>query len=347
MRYAFLNFGCLFLFRKEGLRLRGQISLGEDIFETKPEPEIKEVEILPTFRELGEVYVADCELRNIRKAPDIKRTMNVDVPDKILNIPAGEVTPHTIVAILKPIINRGSVGQAKKVRTYLHAMFNFGMRIEFDLMSGDNRSFGISSNPVTPVPSPIRGTTTCDRWLDEKELKEVWFDLPNHCNFNSYMALRLAITCGQRIEECLKLRWDGLDGDVWSMGKTKNGKLHQIVLPQIAMDLLEEIREVNGHCEVAFPQTNATKLVMKSVTLSQAVRKMCKNTGMKHWTPRDIRRTYKTLNLKYGQQKSFLDLYQNHAMSDISTVAYVRYEYIKEKRLVAEAWQKTLTGILS
>ena len=86
---------------------------------------------------------------------------------------------------------------------------------------------------------------------------------------------------------------------------------------------------------------------MKSVTLSQAVRKMCKNTDMKPWTPRDIRRTYKTLNLKHDANIGMLNIYQNHARTDVASVHYDKYDYIKEKRIVAEAWNKTLVNILN
>ena len=101
--------------RKEGLKLRGQISLGEDVFNKEPanDPEPQEQ---GTLKDLWKLHIEDAERRGVRKAYDMKKAFELNVPIMLYNKPANEVTTQDIVGILKPIIARGSVGQSVKVR---------------------------------------------------------------------------------------------------------------------------------------------------------------------------------------------------------------------------------------
>ncbi len=330
--------------RTLALKLRGRIRKGEDIWDTKPEVE----PLAPaTVVELSGAYVAQLEARGARKAPDIRRILHKDVLPVIGDKVANEVTPYDIGAVLRPIIKRGSPAQAKKARSYMHSMFNVGMALEYDPMAElVGYRFDITSNPVTPVPSPVKGTTACDRFLTEAEVKRIWNELPNHMNFNSYMVWRLLICTGCRVEEIAYARWDQIDDNILFLPKTKNGRPHEVIMCETAMELIDEIGAVNGHAEVLFPQANSIRTPMVASSLAHAIRKMCKRTDIAHFTARDARRTFKTLNLKYGADKSHLDLYQNHSIADVSSKHYIRYDYLKEKQGVADAWDQVLQSIL-
>ncbi len=331
--------------RKRGLKLRGQISLGEDIWDTKPEVE----PLAPaTVRDLSDVYIQQLEARGARKTPDIRRILDKDVLPLLGNKIANEITPYDIGDVMRPIIKRGSLAQAKKARSYMHSMYNVGMALEYDPMAElVGYRFGITANPVTPVPAPIKGATACDRFLSEAEVKRIWNEMPNHMSFNSYMVWRLLICTGCRVEEIAYAKWSQVEDNILFLPTTKNGKPHEVVLCKTAISLIKEVRGINGHTEVMFPQANAMKTPMVASSLAHAIRKMCKRTNISHFTARDARRTFKTLNLKHGADKSHLDLYQNHAIIDVSSKHYIRYDYLKEKQGVADAWDRVLTCILS
>ncbi len=331
--------------RKRGLKLRGQISLGEDIWDTKPddtEPEIA------TLKYLCDAYTQHLSDKGTKRHKEIKRTLDADC-ESLYDKPACDITPQEIADVIRSVVKRGSLGQANKVRSALHAAFNFGMSADLDTLRDSNGSqFNISNNPVTPVPKPIKGTTVCHRFLNEAELKQVWETLDKYMNFNTHMAIKLILATGQRVNEVLSIRWEDIDADsVWTLPTTKNGKPHSVPLAQIALDLIDEVREVNGHCDVAFPKQNATYTYMSSAILSQAIQKMCKREGIAPFTPRDSRRTVKTLAIKYGIQKEAMDRLQNHAMTDVSSKHYIKYEFINEKREAMNAWNQVLTDILA
>ena len=74
---------------------------------------------------------------------------------------------------------------------------------------------------------------------------------------------------------------------------------------------------------------------------------MSQKTGTQRFTPRDLRRTVKTLAIKHGISKADMDLLQNHALGgDVSSKHYVRYEYLPERTVTVDKWGEVLTEIL-
>lgn len=59
---------------------------------------------------------------------------------------------------------------------------------------------------------------------------------------------------------------------------------------------------------------------------------------------RDIRRTCKTLMGELGISKELRDRIQNHALQDVSSRHYDRYDYLAEKRDALEQWERRLNG---
>jgi hypothetical protein len=63
-------------------------------------------------------------------------------------------------------------------------------------------------------------------------------------------------------------------------------------------------------------------------------------------TNRDLRRTWKTLAGKAGVSKEIRDRIQNHALQDVSSKSYDRWNYMPEKRAGMKMWDKFVTTML-
>ena len=63
------------------------------------------------------------------------------------------------------------------------------------------------------------------------------------------------------------------------------------------------------------------------------------NPEFKVFTARDLRRTCKTLMGEAGISKEIRDRIQNHALNDVSSKHYDRYDYLPEKRRALEIWE--------
>ena len=73
---------------------------------------------------------------------------------------------------------------------------------------------------------------------------------------------------------------------------------------------------------------------------------MLENTKIEKFVPRDLRRTFKTLTGKAGISKEIRDRLQNHALQDVSSLHYDRYDYLKEKRAAMDIWNDYFNDIL-
>lgn len=63
-------------------------------------------------------------------------------------------------------------------------------------------------------------------------------------------------------------------------------------------------------------------------------------------TNRDLRRTFKTLAGKAGVPKEIRDRLQNHALQDVSSKNYDRWNYMPEKRAGMARWDKYVRALL-
>src|SRR3546814_15666193 len=64
-------------------------------------------------------------------------------------------------------------------------------------------------------------------------------------------------------------------------------------------------------------------------------------------TNRDLRRTFKTLAGKAGVSKEIRDRLQNHALQDVSSKNYDRWNYMPEKRAGMAKWDKYVRSLLA
>jgi len=326
--------------RQEGLTLRKQIELGND-----PREQTKTK--VATLEELCDAYVDHLEAKGSKCSADVKRALRHDCKS-LYNKPANKVTPPEIADVLRKPVKRGSKGQANRVYSYLHAAYNWAMEADLDpLLEKNGTKFQINTNPVSAVRKPQKGSRALDRWLSEAEIKQVWGVLPKYTGPIPVAALRLMLCTGQRTQEVLGMKWIDIEDDVWTIPTTKNGKPHEVVLNEMALSTIKDLRKLTGHCEIAFLQKHAAKTPMDSNTLSNATRRMCKKEGIVRFTPRDLRRTFKSMAMKHGLQKDILDKVQNHAQNDVSSKHYVKYAFLNEKREAMLQWNEILVEVLS
>jgi len=117
-----------------------------------------------------------------------------------------------------------------------------------------------------------------------------------------------------------------------------------IPINNIAYDVL--INNPRLHDVFLFPATNG-KEPMRTDGFSQAATRLCKQISIDHFTPRDLRTTFKTLAGKAGIDKKIRDRLQNHALTDVSSKHYDRYDYLPEKRQAVATWNNYLERIIS
>lgn len=261
---------------------------------------------------------------------------------------AREIEPEEVTEVLRPIFERGARAMADHVRCYIRAAYSWGMKSELDYRNTSPRRFRLLYNPAAGIPTEpkVQGT----RWLDEDEYVRLyrWLECPDVPVHPSYpRAVQLLMLTGQRVEEIARLhvdQWDAAERIIdWS--KTKNLQPHVVPVPSIAAELIESITP-NAHGWF-FPSAKDPSKPVSHGTLYSFVWRQRDRGVIPSVTNRDLRRTWKTLAGKAGVPKEIRDRIQNHALQDVSSKSYDRWNYMPEKRAGMARWDKFARSLLT
>lgn len=292
-------------------------------------------------------YVAHLKEQNKPSWCDYEQQLD-KVADAIgRNLSARDVTPDDLLAVLRPIYERGKKSMADHVRSYVHSAFSWALKSEHDYRSASPRRFNLVSNPAANIPTEAKQVGT--RWLDEDDFLRLyrWLECPDAPVHPPYTrAVRVLMLTGQRVQEIAGLhidQWDAKERIIdWS--KTKNGKPHAIPVPALAAELIESIN-VNEYGWF-FPSATDPRKPVSHGTLYSFMWRQRQRDVIPLVTNRDLRRTWKTLAGKAGMAKEIRDRIQNHALQDVSSKHYDRWTYMPEKRVAMERWNQFVTALL-
>jgi integrase len=158
---------------------------------------------------------------------------------------------------------------------------------------------------------------------------------------------KLMLALGCRVEALSGLRWSEID---WKErlitippARSKNGAYWVIPINDIAYEVLINNPKLNN--DFLFPAKNGTE-PLRLDGYSKAITRTCKQFAIDAFTPKDLRTTFKTLAGMAGLSKEMRDRIQNHALSDVSSKHYDRYDYLKEKRHAMIIWNDYLQRVI-
>jgi integrase len=300
-----------------------------------------------TVADLFEAYVQHLKDAGKRSWKETEKGLNKIADTLGHNRPAREIEAEEIVEVIRPIYQRGKKAMADHVRSYVHAAYSWGMKSEHDYRRTPQRSFRLPYNPAAGIPTEPKKVGT--RWLDEEEFVRLyrWLECPDTPVHPPYTrAIRILMLTGQRVEEiaCLHVdHWDAAERIIdWS--KTKNSMPHAIPIPSLAAELIESIKP-NAYGWF-FPSAKDPRRPVSHGTLYSFMWRQRDRGVVPVVTNRDLRRTWKTLAGQAGVPKEIRDRIQNHALQDVSSKSYDRWNYMREKRAGMEKWDKFVRALV-
>jgi integrase len=311
---------------------------------------------LGTVKQLFEGYSSNMEASGKKSFREALRGLTVDaLPILGKDTPANQITSYQIKLVLHKVIKRGALVASNRLRSYLSASFTYGIEHDNDPSTMDSLiTFQLERNPVRDVPKTLKNEKPADRELSPDEIKQLW----NHFNPTQQFShiehtLKLVLaTGGQRIMEVSQAKWGEFDLNkaIWEIPgeRTKNGKTHLVPLNNLSLDLLDNVQAHNDGSPYLFPhKLNKDKHILLA-SISRATNRYTGNADNKfeHFNPRDLRRTCKTRMGELGLSKEIRDRINNHALNDVSSKHYDRYDYMTEKRTALNAWGKYLKQII-
>lgn len=321
---------------------------------TAPETSIAEP---ATIKQLFDDYISTQKKLGNRSYDKTNNRLNQVLTSKYINpaTPAKEITSFQIKRVLAEFIERGANAGANKIRANLHAVFNFGLFADNDPANINGKTiYGLDRNPVSVIPPQKRVDKALDRFLSWDELSELLRLLavtesacPIHPDF-AQLTLLCIFSAGQRPWEIMtntRDQWDEKNKTLTVPPHiSKNSDFHIIPLNKSATKILKRQRKKYPDAVFLFPG-NTKEGHLLSAEYSKQLRKFCKLTGFDKFTPRDIRRTFKTLAGDMGISAEMRDRLQNHKRPGVSAKHYDRYDYLREKRAIIEQWGKKLLAL--
>jgi integrase len=300
-----------------------------------------------TVADLFEGYVASLKAAGKPSWKEAEKGLNKIADTLGRNRLAREIESEEIVELIRPIYERGARAMADHVRSYIHSAYSWGMKSDNDYRNTSPRRFRIPFNPAAGIPTEpkVQGT----RWLSEDEFAQLyrWLECPDTPVHPSYArAVQIIMLTGQRVEEIARLRidqWDAAEKIVdWS--KTKNLQPHAVPVPSLAAELIESIKP--NEFGWFFPSAKDPSRPVSHGSLYAFVWRQRDRGVVPYATNRDLRRTFKTLAGKAGVSKEIRDRLQNHALQDVSSKNYDRWNYMPEKRAGMAKWDRFVRAIL-
>jgi integrase len=307
-----------------------------------------------TIKELFEGYTNKMRLDGKSTHETVLRALEKEIYPIIDKASKAKLVPvDEFVGVLSVMIDRGAEVQSNRVRSYLHAAFNYGLKQDKDPKDkSKNIKFGLSTNPISGIPKQSAAEVAGTNYLNVSDIAKLIrnFYSTKGVGVATSLLLKLCFfTGGQRPHELARAEWEKIDWDEATLGlKTKNKKPHLVPLGPLAIDLLSYLANHKADSQYIFPHRLDKSKHMLFTAISKAVvRYRQQNPNFPIFIPRDIRRSCKTNMRALGIPKVDLDKLNNHAAPDVSSKHYDMYENLKEKRAAIDIWDGALTDELN
>lgn len=316
----------------------------------------------PTVERMFQGYVDHMKALGRESAREVERMLLTAPTDPAAdalgrNRLAAEVEASDVADYVARFIKRGYPGAADKARSYVSSAFNWAIKSANDPKVEKRRNWGVKHNPAADVPRDPDAMKTIDRNLSAKEIRRLWFAAtPDSRNFSLETAavIRLMLATGQRVQETLRL--DGAEIDLadasWNMPQHKTKmklRPHSIPLPRHVLPLLEELKAIHGDGPLFPARTGSKRDRISAHSIHQVVERFLVSEaagGMPRFTPRDLRRTWKSRTSELDMDEAICDLIQQHAQTGTAKKHYNRADYLPKMRREIAKWEAWLDAVL-
>ena len=202
-------------------------------------------------------------------------------------------------------------------------------------------------NYTTPIVPGMRRSNSAERArkriLNDDEIRSMWATAESNGAFGCY--LRLLLLTGQRRDKVASMKWADIKDGSWAIeqGEKEKGNAGVLILPQVALDVLEEqrARHIEGNPFV-FPVGTDKHFC----AFSHAKQLFDAKCPLPHWTLHDLRRTARSLMSRARVWDRHAEAALGHVVGGVEGV-YDRHDYAKEKGEALAALAGLIATILA
>ena len=289
------------------------------------------------YIESRRAVIAASTLREMERL--FKKDLEKEHP-AIMAMKARDIRPAHILAILNQVHERGSAVMVERLRAFLVAAFNHGLRAESMVGRSNAMTYSLEINPAA-LTSMEKKSVAAVRALTDAELKQFWQTIEGSPGVGPAMALLFKFviaTGGQRIKNIIETRWDDYDLVARTVriahrkgrksGDSNGGEVvHLVPLTVRAVEILEQVKALTGNHPWPWTTHGKQPFVISSPTHAvsdwlDSDRAVIDGVKVPNFSPRDLRRTCTQLMQKHGVDDRLSDLLQAHGQTGVVTKHY-------------------------
>jgi integrase len=268
-----------------------------------------------------------CEARGLRSLDEIDRQIK-RMSHEWTGRPFISIGRGDIARLLDKLESKNGRRQANYALQVFSSMANW-----YSARDDDYRS------PV--VRGMRRGTPTRrDRILDDNELRAIWETADG--TFGAL--IKLLLLTGQRLSKVASMRWQDIDGAVWTIPAEdrEKGNAGKLVLPDLAVEIINAQPQFvsNPYVLVGRGGSHIGGLGRRKTRLD------AKLEGIAHWTLHDLRRTARSLMSRAGVRPDIAERVLGHIIKGVEGV-YDRHSYSEEKAHALRALASLIDNIIN
>ena len=323
-----------------------------------------------TFQDLINAYTATLHTKKANSATAVSASLKTNVSKpfpKLATTKAADITSDDIVLILRKILERGNTTNYNRVRSYLLAAFNQGMKADYSPREqlSHGKRFNIQFNPVAAIPKYADFEKVRTRQLSNDEIKDLWENIDSGfigwSLLYGYLVKFLLACYGNRPAQLSRCSWSDIDFNnrtikfIDQKGKDATPKQRIIPLTPRAISLLDEISKLSGDNPGPFwigkkspiSVRNLGKFVRFYNNWVKKEAKIKKIDLPERYTARDIRRTVTRLliDCRIPQEQRFL--LQSREDGSIESKHYDHDDRLPEKRDSAKIYDRYLEQVIT
>lgn len=254
--------------------------------------------------------------------------------------PAGGIEPPELLAMLKPVVDQGTIETAHRVKNACGQVFRYGVATG---VCTRNPAADLADALPTVVVTPHASIT------EPKAVGALLRDMDAYVGHpTTRLALQLSALLILRPGEIRHLEWAWVDWDelaVWvppirmkgSLQAKASGDKHRVPLASQAVAALKALQPLTGSGRYLFPAVTTATQCMSENTVRSALRRLgYDNEEMSAHGFRAMARTMGAERLKWDGE--IIDAQLAHAVRDANGRAYNRTKFLDDRRLFMQAW---------
>ncbi len=330
--------------RKQAKELRARVTLGYDVATEKQNRKLDSIEKNEakknalTAGQLADKYFTDTILGNWKHPNIVRSKIEKDIKPYIGNMPAADVKPLHIDAILRKVVERGAPTVANDVLRILKHIFDYAIKRHI-----------VEYNPASAFDLSDAGgkESARERFLSRNELVLFFKAMRQAKGFShvNLVTMRLLLMLGVRKRELIesKIKDFDLDNGTWTLAKesTKTKAAIIIPLPSQAIDSINELIALSDSNDWLLPARKAQDRRLPYIsesTLNVALKKVLNALpdDIEPFTIHDFRRTARTHIESLGFPPHIGERCINHKIKGVEGV-YNRYDYFDERKKALQA----------